>query len=81
MRPMRSRMSSRSEATARMAMISEETVIWKPLFIMKPSMPEPRPMMISRRAWAQKSMHHPWATLRGSMSSRFRLRLARAASS
>ena len=40
-------------------MISEETVIWNPLFIMNPSMSPPRPMMISRSACAQKSMHQP----------------------
>ena len=33
----RSRMSARLVATARMAMTSEDTVIWNPLFIMKPS--------------------------------------------
>ena len=46
-------------------MTSEETVIWKPLFIMKPSILPPMPMMMSRSAWAQKSMLQPMATLRG----------------
>ena len=61
-------------------MISDETVIWKPLFIMNPSMSEPSPMMISRSACAQKSMAQPCAMLRGSMSSRCRPRLASPAS-
>ena len=51
-------------------MISELTVIANPEFIMKPSILPPRPMMMSRRDWAQKSMTHFIWTFRGSMSRR-----------
>ena len=57
-------------------MSSLETEIWKPDSIMKPSILPPRPMMIRRRAWAQKSMAHFHSTRRGSMSRRLRPRLA-----
>ena len=45
-------------ATARMAMTSLETEIWKPDSISKPSILPPLPMVMLRRAWAQKSMAH-----------------------
>ncbi len=76
----RSRMSARLVATARMAMTSDETVIWNPLLIMKPSIFPPMPMTMSRRAWAQKSMDHLMFMLRGSMSRRRRFFLARTSS-
>ncbi len=73
---MRSRMSLRSLATARIAITSDDTAMAKPDFIMKPFDLPPMPMMISRRDWAQKSMIHFISTLWGSMLSRFSFRLA-----
>ena len=67
MRPRRARRSARSVATARIAITSDDTEIWNPLCIISPSILPPRPMMISRSAWALKSMAQPMATLRESM--------------
>ena len=62
-------------------MTSEDTAMPILDFIMKPSILPPRPMMMWRRAWAQKSMIQPISKLLGSMFRRFRFRLASWASS
>ena len=62
-------------------MISELTVMAKPELIMKPSIFPPRPITISRSAWAQKSIAHFIWTFRGSMSRRLRCFEASIASS
>ena len=53
-------------------MISELTVMANREFIMKPSIFPPRPITISRRLWAQKSITHFIWMFRGSMSRRRR---------
>ncbi len=66
---------------ARMAMISLETVIWKPDSISKPSMGPPRPIVMVLSACAQKSIAHFIWTRAGSTFSRFSpLRASRASS-
>ena len=77
---MRSRMSAKSLATANIAMISDDTVIWNPLVNMNPSILPPIPMTISRNACAQKSIDHIMAMFLGSMFNRLRFFLARTSS-
>ena len=62
-------------------MTSEDTAMPNLDCIMKPSILPPMPMMMLRRAWAQKSMIQPISKFRGSMFRRFRFRLANWASS
>ncbi len=75
--PIRSRRSLRSLATARMAMISEDTAMAKPDSITMPSSRPPRPMTMLRSDWAQKSRIQRTSTRLGSISNRLRFFLAR----
>ena len=62
----------RSLAIERMAMSSDETVMPNFDCMRKPSLDPPMPMMMLRRAWAQKSMTQPISTFFGSMPIRLR---------